>query len=106
MPKGVPFQTGGGTDKMVSHGSLLWADAPDKFEAGTPAIVSAISLTKALQIIQAGGKNLFSGSDDGIAPPAQILRLFQAWMSGLSAGDILHLTGLSLDLCRQRTAGT
>ena len=106
LPKGVPFQTGGGTVKMVSHDSLIWADARDKFEAGTPAIVSAIALTKALQIIQAGGKNFFSGSDDSIEPPAQILRIFQVWVSGLSGGGILHLTGLSLELCRQRTAGT
>jgi selenocysteine lyase/cysteine desulfurase len=73
LPNGAPFQTGGGTVKMVSHDSVIWADAPDKFEAGTPAIVSAIALAKALQIIQAYGKDLFSGNDV-IATATQIIK--------------------------------
>ena len=40
IPTGVPFQTGGGTTKIVSRHSVVWEDAPDRFEAGTPAIIN------------------------------------------------------------------
>src|SRR5665647_1596278 len=39
LPKGPPFQTGGGTAKLVSKEWEIWAGAPDRFEAGTPAII-------------------------------------------------------------------
>jgi selenocysteine lyase/cysteine desulfurase len=59
LPGGVPFQTGGGTTKLVSKEWVIWADAPDKFEAGTPAIINIIAFTKALRLKQQSGKDLF-----------------------------------------------
>ena len=44
LPRGVPFQTGGGTARLVSPGWVIWAKAPDKFEAGTE--VSSRSVEK------------------------------------------------------------
>jgi selenocysteine lyase/cysteine desulfurase len=43
LPRGIPFQTGGGTARLVSPGWVIWANGPDKFEAGTPAIVNVIA---------------------------------------------------------------
>ena len=62
MPKGVPFQTGGGTARLVSPSWVIWAKAPDKFEAGTPAIVNVIAFARALQLIQHFGKDAFQDS--------------------------------------------
>ncbi len=59
LPSGVPFQTGGGTVKIVSPDSVLWADAPDKFEAGTPMIINAIALARALQLVKSFGPGAF-----------------------------------------------
>ena len=59
LPGGVPFQTGGGTARLVSPGWVIWAKAPDKFEAGTPAIVNVIAFAKALRLIQHFGKDAF-----------------------------------------------
>ena len=59
LPRGVPFQTGGGTARLVSPGWVIWAKAPDKFEAGTPAIVNVIAFARALQLIQHFGKDAF-----------------------------------------------
>jgi selenocysteine lyase/cysteine desulfurase len=59
LPRGVPFQTGGGTARLVSPGWVIWAKAPDKFEAGTPAIVNVIAFAKALRLIQQFGKDAF-----------------------------------------------
>jgi len=59
LPAGVPFQTGGGTTKLISKGWVIWANAPDKFEAGTPAIINIIAFARALQLIRKYGKNPF-----------------------------------------------
>jgi len=62
LPKGVPFQTGGGTTRLVSKSWVGWADAPDRFEAGTPAIVNVIAFAKALRMIRQYGKEIFLNS--------------------------------------------
>jgi len=50
LPKGAPFQAGGGTAKLIGPDWVKWADAPDRFEAGTPAIVNIIAFAKALSM--------------------------------------------------------
>jgi len=59
LPKGIPFQTGGGTTRLVSPGWVIWAHAPDRFEAGTPAIVNIIAFAKALRLIRHFGNDTF-----------------------------------------------
>lgn len=59
LPRSVPFQTGGGAVKMVSLNSVVWADAPDRFEAGTPSILHAITFARALQLTAEYGKDCF-----------------------------------------------
>lgn len=67
LPKGAPFQTGGGTARLISKEWVIWAKDSDKFEAGTPAIVNIIAFAKALRMIQQSGKGIF------LNPPAQKL---------------------------------
>lgn len=52
LPKGAPFQTGGGTTRLVSRDWVIWADAPDRLEAGTPAIINIIAFARALRLIR------------------------------------------------------
>ncbi len=59
LPTGIPFQTGGGTARLVSPGWVIWAKIPDKFEAGTPAIVNVIAFAKALRLVQGFGNDAF-----------------------------------------------
>ena len=74
LPDGAPFQTGGGTARLVSPGWVIWANAPDKFEAGTPAIVNVIAFAKALRLIKQFGE-----------------RAFRVTLTGeMAASDILH----------------
>lgn len=54
LPKDAPFQSGGGTTKLVSKNWVIWADAPAKFEAGTPAIINVIAFAMALRMISSG----------------------------------------------------
>ncbi|MFC2138254.1 aminotransferase class V-fold PLP-dependent enzyme [Bacteroidota bacterium] len=62
LPKGIPSQTGGGMIKLVSPRSLVLADVPERFEAGTPGIINIITFTKALQLIDIYGENAFRES--------------------------------------------
>lgn len=51
LRKMPPYQTGGGTIKTVAFERTEYADAPLKFEAGTPAIEAAIGFEAALNYI-------------------------------------------------------
>ncbi len=52
LQKMPPYQTGGSMIKTVSLKEVTWADAPSKFEAGTPAIAEVIGLQVALLFLQ------------------------------------------------------
>lgn len=51
LAEGAPDHVGGGTVKIVTHDEVYWADLPDKEEAGSPNVVGAIALAKAIKII-------------------------------------------------------
>lgn len=73
LPGGVPFQTGGGTARLVSPRWVIWARSPDKFEAGTPAIINVIAFARALQLIQQSGKAAFTIARAEERTPSEIL---------------------------------
>jgi selenocysteine lyase/cysteine desulfurase len=70
LPAGAPLQAGGGTARLVAPGWVVWAGTPDRFEAGTPAVVNVIAFARALQL---GGD---APGDPAVAPrsAADILR--------------------------------
>ncbi|NQU54820.1 MAG: aminotransferase class V-fold PLP-dependent enzyme [Bacteroidetes bacterium] len=59
LPKSIPFNTGGGTARLMSQNWVVWDAAPDRFEAGTPAIINIIVFARALQLIRKSGNNIF-----------------------------------------------
>ncbi len=69
----IPFQTGGGTARLVAPRWVIWAKAPDKFEAGTPAIVNVIAFATALRLIQQFGKDTFQSAGSEKRTPTEIL---------------------------------
>ena len=46
----VPEQTGGGTVRLVSRDHVIPATAPERFEAGTPAIINTLAFVRALAL--------------------------------------------------------
>lgn len=50
----APSQTGGGTVKLVSTGGAVWAGPPERFEAGTPALINLIAFAAALLALRDG----------------------------------------------------
>ena len=73
LPKSVPFQTGGGTARLMATDWVVWEKAPDRFEAGTPAIINIIAFARALQLIMEFDKNIFMNSGLGKSTVAEIL---------------------------------
>lgn len=52
---GEPEYRGGGTIDVVSSNDVAWTRAPDRDEAGTPNVVGAVALARAIQILQDTG---------------------------------------------------
>ncbi len=70
LPAGVPFEKGGGTARLVAPGWVVWARSPERFEAGTPAIVNVVALAKALVLVRRFGSETFRDDDDASSADA------------------------------------
>ncbi len=94
LPRGIPLETGGGTARLVAPGWVIWARAPDRFEAGTPAILNIIAFAQALRLVRHLGKNALTSAAPLTA--AQVLR----------RDDLQELKGRALlDRLRQTLIG-
>ncbi len=94
-----PRQTGGGTTKIVSTEWIVWAEAPDLYEAGTPAIINVIAFAKALQLIRKTGKNLFQEMDTKDVSVEEILYHDKLEdLSGIELLDALRKTLIGKDM--------
>jgi selenocysteine lyase/cysteine desulfurase len=60
LPKGAPLYPGGGSARLVSPEWVVWSKAPDRLEAGTPAVINVITFARALRIIKEYGENPFT----------------------------------------------
>ena len=87
LPKGIPFQTGGSVAKMVSPGFVIWSDAPQKFEAGTPAVINAIAFAIGLILRHHHGDDCFRPQESAMLPVKEILH--QDELSGYSGSQLI-----------------
>ncbi|MFW5699564.1 MAG: aminotransferase class V-fold PLP-dependent enzyme [Bacteroidota bacterium] len=87
LPKGTPIEPGGGTTRMIGKDWAVWSSAPDKFEAGTPAVINAIGLAKALLLIRKYGKDAFKNPP--VSPSAREI-LYQDSLSEYSGAALLN----------------
>ncbi|WNV75385.1 aminotransferase class V-fold PLP-dependent enzyme [Geodermatophilus sp. DSM 44513] len=55
LAHGEPMLVGGGAVKAVSFDDVVWADAPDRDEAGSPNVLGAVALAAAADELRAGG---------------------------------------------------
>jgi len=51
----VPYLQGGGTVYSVSLDHVVWADPPDRQEAGTPNILGMVAMARAIHVMEAFG---------------------------------------------------
>ena len=54
LPVKQPPFPGGGSARLISESRVIWAKEPECFEAGTPAVVNAIALVKAMGMATEG----------------------------------------------------
>ena len=73
LPAGAPFQSGGGTAKLVSRDWVIWADGAERYEAGTPAIINVVAFARALSLMKSTGENPFTGQTSGELTAKDIL---------------------------------
>lgn len=71
--KNIPFDTGGGTSRLMAVNWVIPSKVPDRFEAGTPAIVNVIAFARALKLIRKFGEDIFRSPDSGKQSAIQIL---------------------------------
>ena len=60
LPGGAPEESGGGTTRLMGEDWAIWSNAPDRFEAGTPAIVNVVAFASALALTQQFPQKRFS----------------------------------------------
>jgi len=65
--------TGGGIIKQVTPNSVIWADIPERFEAGTPSTVNIITLAKAIQLTKKYRKINEESDTTQLLSPVEIL---------------------------------
>lgn len=80
----APYQGGGEMIAEVSEDGVVYADAPHKFEAGTPAIAEVIGLGAAIEWLTA---------QDRVAIHAHELSLLDRMMTGLDEFDDVRVLG-------------
>ncbi len=104
-----PYQGGGSMIDRVTFERTTWADAPQRFEAGTPAITEAIAFAAAVDYVEGIGIEQIAAHEDDLVRKARAelakinsLRLFgpddSAGIVSFQLGDIHpHDLGTILD---------
>lgn len=63
LAAGEPFLAGGGAVRYVGLDTVLWAELPDRQEAGTPNVVGAVALGVACRTLQATDREAVAGTE-------------------------------------------
>jgi len=92
--RSAPIETGGGTARLVSGNWVVWAKAPGRFEAGTPAIVNVITFARALQLLQRYGARRFEPSSESHDSVADIL--YRDRLDAFSGSTLMNELRLTL----------
>lgn len=98
LADGEPFLVGGGSVKAVSYDDVVWADTPDRDDAGSPNVVGVVALAAAAEELRAGrGRNrtheeaLVRALDGELVTVPGLRRL------GTASGDRLPVAAFVID---------
>ncbi len=97
LPGGVPFQTGGGSARLIANDWVVWESAPERFELGTPVIINIIAFAKALKLIGEYGKDIFQNTEKENHTIGEIL--YADDLDSFNGRDLLNK--LSLNIIRR-----
>lgn len=68
---GEPFLAGGGAVRYVGTDTVLWADLPDRQEAGSPNVIGAVALGAACRTLQAADRDSIEAYQTRLAAQAR-----------------------------------
>ena len=73
--EGRPAMVGGGTVELVTMKEIVWSEAPEREEAGSPNLFGALALAKAIQMLQRlGMENVAAHERDLTRKTLRLLR--------------------------------
>ncbi|HEX7171967.1 MAG TPA: aminotransferase class V-fold PLP-dependent enzyme [Candidatus Limnocylindria bacterium] len=72
LSAGDPFLRGGGAVKIVTVEETLWAELPDRQEAGSPNVIGAVALGVACDTLSAAGMDRIADEERGLLDHARI----------------------------------
>jgi selenocysteine lyase/cysteine desulfurase len=64
---GAPLLHGGGAVKLVTLDEVVWADAPERHEAGSPNVVGVVALAAACRRLREGGMEAVAAHEQVLA---------------------------------------
>lgn len=99
------FQTGGGTARLIGSDWTVWAHLPDRFEAGTPAIINTITFAKALMVLKREKLNSFTEIIQNKQTALDIPEQITAEMQGKALLDALRNSLIGRDFKVPTTKG-
>jgi selenocysteine lyase/cysteine desulfurase len=71
LSSGDPFLRGGGAVRLVTIDETLWAELPDRQEAGSPNVVGAVALGVACDTLAAAGMDRIAAEEHDLATLAR-----------------------------------
>jgi selenocysteine lyase/cysteine desulfurase len=67
LREGQPLLAGGGAIRLVTAEDVIWADAPDRFEAGSPNVIGVVALAAACRALLALGMDAVAAHERSLA---------------------------------------
>lgn len=71
LRSGEPFLAGGGAVDYVRVDDVLWADLPDRQEAGSPNVLGAVALGVACRTLQVAGMDKLAATESALLEAAR-----------------------------------
>jgi selenocysteine lyase/cysteine desulfurase len=88
LPTGEPLLRGGGAVELVTLDDVIWAEAPERYEAGSPNVVGAVALAAACRALRTIGMDAIERAERALGqrlwaglealPEVRTLRLWPA----------------------------
>jgi selenocysteine lyase/cysteine desulfurase len=67
LDDGLPLLAGGGAIRLVTTDDVIWADAPDRFEAGSPNVIGVVALAAACRTLTQLGMETVAAHERSLA---------------------------------------
>jgi selenocysteine lyase/cysteine desulfurase len=67
LREGDPLLAGGGAIRLVTTDDVIWADAPDRFEAGSPNVIGVVALAAACRALLTLGMDAVAAHERSLA---------------------------------------